>query len=157
MKNLYTSTLKITVQLLKPDCRLKHWIGAARAWVDGERGVLETDVIISLRNHIDGHLFDIASRARFYDLVEKRDGAWKIVQWKMIYDADRMDAVYPGQVPQSFYKGIDLSGYPQPCAYLCLFLEKSGRAPAKKIATFGSADETAIKAQGRKWLKGGGL
>ena len=36
--------------------------------------MLETDVLILIREFIDGTLFDYTSYARFYDLFEKRDG-----------------------------------------------------------------------------------
>ncbi|MDP6427317.1 MAG: nuclear transport factor 2 family protein [Rhodospirillales bacterium] len=137
---------------LGPDERSKHWLGNARIWVTGERGVAEIDAMIMLRANLDGYLFDFTVRSRFYDLVEKRDGAWKIQQWKMIYDADRMDAVEPGKVPQSFYDGIDLAPYPSGCAYLCYWLAKSGRVPADNIVSINTQAEADIKAEGERWL-----
>ena len=104
----------------RPEERVKHWLGNTRVWVNGDRGVAEVDTIVMMRGYIGGYLFDVSSRARFYDLVEKQDGTWKISQWRMIYDADRMDAVEPGKVPQAFYDEIALSPFPNACAYLCL-------------------------------------
>ena len=61
----------------------------------GTRAVLETDVLVLIREFIDGSLFDYTSYARFYDLFEKRAGAWRIAEWNCIYDKDRLDPVAP--------------------------------------------------------------
>src|SRR5882757_8723259 len=53
----------------------------------------ETDVLILIREFIDATLFDYTSYARFYDLLEKRAGIWRIVEWNCIYDKDRLDPV----------------------------------------------------------------
>lgn len=138
-----------------PDERGKHWLGGARYWIEGDRAVAETDAMILGRVRLDGHLFDTTTWARFYDLVERRDGDWKIVQWKMIYDADRMDAVEPGKVPASFHENIDLSPYPAACAHLCYRLAKSGQSVGGNIVSRGSEAEAACKDEGRRWLAGG--
>lgn len=145
---------KKSLAKLQPEERVKHWLGNARVWIDGDRGVAETDVMVTSRAFLDEHLFDFTSRARFYDLVEHRDGAWKITQWKMIYDADRMDAVEPHKVPASFYDGIDLSPYPSACAYLCYRLEKSGRPVGDNIIGFGTPEADELVAEGKHWLAG---
>lgn len=137
---------------LGPEERSKHWLGNARIWVNGERGVAEVDATIILRAYIDGYLFDFSARSRFYDLVEKRNGAWKIMKWNMIYDADRMDAVEPGKVPQAFYDGVDLNPYPHSCAYLCYRLAKSGRELSTNIVSINTQAEANLKADGERWL-----
>jgi hypothetical protein len=45
-----------------------------RSEIRGARAVLETDVLILIREFLDGTLFDYTSYARFYDLFEKRAG-----------------------------------------------------------------------------------
>ena len=81
-----------------------------RSWVRETRGVLETDVMILIREFIDGDLCDYTSQARFYDLLEKRDGVWRILEWSCIYDKDRLDPVVPswdasGLYDQACWKG----------------------------------------------------
>ena len=137
-----------------PEERGKHWLGSARYWIEGDRAVAETDAMILGRVRLDGHLFDTTTWARFYDLVERRDGDWKIIQWKMIYDADRMDAVAPVTVPAAFHENIDLSPYPAACAHLCYRLAKSGQSVGGNIISRGSEAEAACKDEGRRWLAG---
>ena len=143
---------KASMARLRPEERAKHWLGNARFRVRGDRAVAEVDTIIASRAFVDDHLFDFTSRARFYDLVERRDGDWKIVQWKMIYDADRMDAVEPHRVPAEFYAEMDLSPYPPACAHLCYRLARSGRRISDDIVCVGTAAEDAVKEEGRRWL-----
>ena len=63
----------------KPEEHRKHWLGNMRAKVNGTRALLETDVLILIREFIDGSLFDYTSYARFYDLFEQRAGVWRIL------------------------------------------------------------------------------
>jgi hypothetical protein len=63
---------------MKPEERNKHLLGNMRVARSGERATLETDVQIAVRESIDGHLFDYTSYARFFDLMVKHEGAWKI-------------------------------------------------------------------------------
>ena len=72
----------------KPEEHRKHWLGNMRAEIKGNRAVLETDVQIMIREYIGDSLYDCTSYARFYDLMEKRDGAWRIGEWQTIYDKD---------------------------------------------------------------------
>ncbi|NQV56227.1 MAG: nuclear transport factor 2 family protein [Rhodospirillales bacterium] len=138
----------------KPEERGKHWLGNSRIWVKGGRAVAEVDAQVLSRKYLEGYLFDFTAWARFYDLVEKRDGVWKITQWKMIYDADRMDAVEPGKVPQSFYEGIDLTPYPRGCAHLCHRLNLAGRSSMDNIISINTPEEAETKAEGERWLAG---
>lgn len=139
---------------LKPDERIKHWLGNARVWMEGDRGIAEVDVMISARNFVDGYLFDITTWARFCDFVERRGGEWKISQWKMIYDADRMDAVEPSRVPIEYFETMDLSTFPPACGHLCYRLARSGRDISKKIIGRNTDAERELKIEAKRWLEG---
>ena len=54
----------------KPEEHRKHWLGNMRSGIRGARAVLETDVLILIREFLDGTLFDYTSYAQFYDLFE---------------------------------------------------------------------------------------
>ncbi len=132
----------------------KHLLGNSRVWINGERAVAEVDVLIQSRVYLDSYLFDFSSRARFFDLVERRDGDWKICQWKAVYDADRMDAAEPYRVPAEFYEGIDLSPFPPACAFLCYRITRGGRVISKDIACINTDAEAQIKDEAQRWLEG---
>src|SRR5215469_2570979 len=88
----------------------KHWFGNARAWINGDRALLETDAMVMLRHRLDGILFDSTLYIRLFDRMERRQGQWRILRMDAIYDKDRIDPVIPGSVPPGFFAGVDISG-----------------------------------------------
>jgi hypothetical protein len=86
----------------------KHWLGNMRAEINGDRAVLETDAMVLIREYIDAHLFDYCCHLRFYDLLAKRDGVWRLSKASCIYEKDRLDPVVPSTVPASFFAAIEL-------------------------------------------------
>ena len=137
----------------RPEERSKHLLGNMRAEVNGDRAILEADTVITVREFIDGHLFDFASHARFYHLVEKRGGEWRILQANCIYEKDRLEPVIPGSVPASFYDQVDLSGPDNGFAFMKFRQTKKGRA-IPKVPMAGSAEETALREAAKRWLNG---
>ena len=137
----------------RPEERSKHLLGNMRAEVNGDRAILEADTVITVREFIDDHLFDFASHARFYHLVEKRGGEWRILQANCIYEKDRLEPVIPGSVPASFYDQVDLSGPDNGFAFMKFRQTKKGRA-IPKVPMAGSAEETALREAAKRWLNG---
>lgn len=136
----------------KPGEHRKHWLGNMRAEVNGARALLETDVQILIREYIDGALYDCASFARFYDLIERRDGAWRIFEWNTIYDLDRVDPVVPGGGAAPFYADADLAGPGSGFAFMKVRQALKGRTVPDGIVIGGSADEAALRRRGQQWL-----
>ena len=133
--------------------RSKHLLGNMRADVNGNRAILEADTVITVREFIDSHLFDFASHARFFHLVEKRNGAWRILQANCIYEKDRLDPVIPGSVPASFFDQVKVAGPDNGFAFMRFRQTKKGRTiPPVPLA--GSAEEAALRAEARRWLAG---
>ena len=100
----------------KPEEHRKHWLGNMRSEINGTHAVLETDVLILIREFIDGTLFDYTSYARFYDLFEKRGALWRILEWNRIYDKDRLDPVVPAGDAASVEAQAALEGPESGCA-----------------------------------------
>jgi hypothetical protein len=138
----------------RPEERAKHLLGNMRADVNGHRALLEADAQITVREYIDGHLFDFASSARFYHLMEKRDGVWRIYRANCIYEKDRLDPVVPGSVPSSFYEQIALAGPESGFACMRLRQTKKGRTIPTGLPLAGSREEAALRAHGQRWLAG---
>lgn len=85
---------------------------------------------------------------RFYDMLEKRDGVWRILRRQVVYDFGTFDFPF-GQVE------IDKEAakrYPAAYAPLAYLLEKSGFPVQRVFATKGSALEADMKAQAQRWL-----
>jgi hypothetical protein len=75
-----------------------HQLGGSVITVSGDRAVSMTKMVISQRGAIDGVLCDVHAQARHFDLWEKRDGHWGLLERRTIYDRDRIDTVKPGEV-----------------------------------------------------------
>jgi hypothetical protein len=140
---------------LKPTERSKHWIGSYRCDVNGDRAMMETDVLLFARDEIDGKLFDYTAWMRFHDLAERRNGVWRIAKWIAIYDRDRFDPVVPGSVPAEFFASVDFSGGHDAVAFMKLRQAKLGRKMPPDLCLGGSQREADIKAEGRRWLAQG--
>jgi hypothetical protein len=138
----------------KPGHTSRHSLGNQRIQVNGRRGTCETDALIQARDFLDGHWFDYVSWSRFYDFLEKRDGAWRIARWQTVYDKDRLDPVIPGSVPASFFDGLDLAGARGGFAFMELRQKRLERAVPPGVIMGGSAEETNLHAEGRAWLAG---
>jgi SnoaL-like domain len=138
----------------RPEEHHKHWLGNMRADVVGPRAVLETDAMVLIREYVDEYLFDYCCHLRFYDLVEKRDGVWRLSKASCIYEKDRLDPVIPGTVPPSFFAAIDPSGSDAGFAYMRFRQHKKGRAVPAGIVIVGSEAEQELREEGRTWLSG---
>jgi SnoaL-like domain len=140
---------------LKPTERSKHWIGNQRVELNGDRAVMETDVLLFARDDIEGVLFDYTAWMRFHDRAERREGVWRIAKWVAIYDRDRFDPVIPGSVPASFFAGVDFSGGRDAVAFMKLRQAKLGRKMPPGLVIGGSDAEARLKAEGAAWLAQG--
>jgi hypothetical protein len=141
----------------KPEERSQHWLGNCQAAVRGNRAILESDVQILTRDILDGHLFDCTSFGRFFDLFEKREGAWRITKWTAIYDKDRLDPVLPGGVPPSFFVGLERDGGITNGTFMRLRVTKKGRTVPAGMVLAGSEAEVKVRREGEQWLDGGTL
>ncbi|KVH69814.1 hypothetical protein WJ41_18405 [Burkholderia ubonensis] len=81
-------------------------------------------------------------------LVEKRDGAWKIVRRQSIYDMGGF--TFPLSIEP--IDGDVVERFPPEYAALAYLLEKSGFPVRRVFATRGSALETDMKQRGGAWL-----
>jgi hypothetical protein len=138
----------------KPEEHRKHWLGNMRTEVNGTRGVLETDVLILIREFIDGSLFDYTSYARFYDLFEKRANAWRIREWNCIYDKDRLDPVVLSADAASVHAQAVLEGSRSGFAFMQLRQSKRGRAIPDTVVIRDTEEERTLRRRGEAWLAG---
>jgi SnoaL-like domain len=138
----------------RPEEHRKHWLGNMRSEARGTRGVLETDVLILIREFIDGSLFDYTSYARFHDLFEKRAGVWRIREWNCIYDKDRLDPVVPAWDASSVYAQARLEGPQSGFAFMQLRQSKRGRSIPDSVAIRDTEAERTLRRRGEDWLAG---
>jgi ketosteroid isomerase-like protein len=137
----------------KPGDHNKHVISGPWIRVNGDHAFSRCHVNLYIRTTIDGHEFDLQSWFRFFDLLEKRDNAWRIVKRTAVYEKDRLDPVDPRGTPKDFFTGIDLSAFPASAKFLCYRQLRSGRPPSTDIISAHSDKDRALRDEGERWLE----
>ena len=128
------------------DIRTKHLITPPVVTIAGDRAIAETNSVvvgenIALKLGCNAH-------TRFYDLVEKRDGVWKIAKRHCIYDMATF--TFPHGIVD--IDTATVAKYPREYAPLAYLLDRSG-FPVKRIfPTRGGDQEKTIRAFATKWL-----
>jgi SnoaL-like protein len=135
--------------------RSKHHIfpSIVRVGASG-RAVAETNIVIFVRQKIDGVPVDMTSHARFLDRLERRDGRWAIVERTAIYERDRLDPVEPSEAFGKLFTATDLSVYPEAYRYMAARLVAAGRELAPVVYRDGTPDTDQLYARYDAWLVG---
>ncbi len=94
----------------KPGSHTKHLISGPWIRVNGDRAFSRCHVNLYIRAEIDGHEFDVQSWFRFFDLLERRDGVWRIARRTGVYEKDRIEPVDPRGVPDSLFADAQSRG-----------------------------------------------
>jgi hypothetical protein len=75
-----------------PNCR--HEIGYPMIEFDGNRAFAETKYDTISRVPLDdGRFVDFTNEGRYLDILEKRDGVWKVFHRHLVYDATRTQVI----------------------------------------------------------------
>ncbi len=136
-----------------PGDTTKHLLGNSVIERRGSRAVAESDATVIVRAKLDGVAADTTAYLRFLDLMEQRDGTWRIVARTGIYEHDRVDPVAPDPHWPTVYASFDFSGLPESCMHLGATMRLRGRSLASDIVGRGSAEESALKATAERWLQ----
>jgi hypothetical protein len=128
------------------DFKTKHLIALPVVTFHGTKAITETNAIVvgfntALRLGCEAH-------CRFYDHIEKRDGAWKILE-RHIYDMASF--TFPYGIVELDTSAIQK--YPIEYAPLTYLLQQSGFPVTSIYPTKGSDLDKTIKAEGKTWLK----
>jgi len=134
--------------------RSKHLMLPSVVRVAGDRAAAETNVIIMVRQKIDGVLADLTSFARFLDRLERRNNRWAILERIAVYERDRLDPVEPSDAFAKLFTASDLSAYPEAYRYMAARLIAAGRTLAPVVYRDGSADTARIYTRHEVWLSG---
>jgi hypothetical protein len=142
----FTDFVDRSMQMSASDLRTKHVITSPLVTINGNKAIAETNAIIVGENVSLG--LGCSSHSRFYDLLEKRNGSWKILKRQCIYDMGSFN--FPRGIVEIDAEVVQR--YPREYAPLAYVLEKSG-FPVKRVFATKSGDlEKAIKADGQNWL-----
>jgi len=123
----------------------KHFMGAPVLQIEGNRAVAETNAILTaVNNEIK---IGFTAHTRFFDLLEKREGRWKIAKRNNIYDMSFFS--FPmGPVPIDQEKA---ARHPWEYAALAYVIEASGHSVTGVHPTRHSELETALRLAGAQW------
>jgi hypothetical protein len=130
----------------------KHLIFPAVVRAAGDRAVAETNVVIEVRQAIEGLAVDMTARARFLDRLERRDGGWRLLERAAVYEQDRLDPVEPSTAFGLVLKASSASKFPEPYRYMALRLDAANRPLAEPVHYDGSAPTKELYARYEAWL-----
>ncbi len=139
-------------EMAEKGSQAKHIVAQPFIKINGNRAVSEANVTLLARAG-DGHLeIDLTTYARFYDLLEKREGVWRILKRTAIYEKDRIDCVRPSLLFWIASLFINLKKYPKACRFTGFALEKAGYEVAKNIVEDHSEELKLLNEEGDDWL-----
>jgi hypothetical protein len=145
-EGLVTDFVAGSIKMGASDLRTKHLIGTPVVSFNGIKAIVETNAVIVADNvRLD---LGCESHNRLYDLVEKRDGAWKLVKRQSVYDMGSF--TFP-RGPVQIDRDV-VEKYPREYAALAYLLEKGGFPVERVFATRGSELEREMKVDGQRWL-----
>ena len=136
----------------KPGTHMKHVISEPWIKIIGNHAFSRCHADLYIRTILEGHEIDLQVWIRFFDLLERRDGAWKILKRTGVYDKDRLDPVDPRGLPADFFSSMDLSTFPASAKFFCYWAKRTGLPPLTGITSVYSDAEQALKNEGEAWL-----
>ena len=122
--------------------------------VNGTRAVSEANLILLARGSNGPLEIDLTTFARFYDLLEKRGGSWRICKRTAIYERDRMDPVKPSLLFWILCIFSNFKKYPKSCRFLGFALEKAGYELKQNIVEDNTDELSLLYKSGDDWLLG---
>jgi hypothetical protein len=134
--------------------RSKHLIFPSLVRVNGGRAVAETNIVILVRQTIDGIPCDLTSYGRFFDRFERHD-RWVILERTAIYEQDRLDPVQPSPAFDAMMLTADVAQYPAPYRYMAFRVVAAGRTLAPPVHCDGTPETDALYARYNAWLERG--
>lgn len=129
-----------------------HFLGGFTCEIAGDRAVTQTKMTISQRGEVHGVLVDVVCTGRFFDFLEKRDGAWGMCLRQPIYEKDRMDPVTPGASVDLDHDG--LTSFPVGYRHLAYLQSQVGYPVKKDMPGLKGPEVETLYATGDDWLAG---
>jgi hypothetical protein len=126
-----------------------HWIV-----INGDRATAECDLVLFTRTTVEGTELDFATWSRRLHLMAREDGEWKIWRRFAIYEKDRVDPVDPAVDLAQRLQQAELAKYPRQLRHHLWRNEVRGSEPARNLCIRGTAQESAVREEARKWISG---
>ncbi|QPF91176.1 nuclear transport factor 2 family protein [Bradyrhizobium commune] len=132
--------------------RILHFLGGTSIDLAGARAIAQTKMTISQRASVHDVLCDVVCTGRFYDFLEKRQGAWGIVRRQPIYEKDRIDPVDPAAMLRLDQKALAV--LPEGYRHLAYMQELIGYKVKRDMPGLTGAEVEKLYGEGRDWLAG---
>jgi len=121
-----------------------------------DRAVVETPVIIRVRQKFNGVEVDLTSCSRFLDRVVRHAGGWLIAERAAIYERDRLDPVEPSSAFDALFAAAETAHYPEQYRYMAFRIAHAqGRTLASVVYRDGGVETADLYARYSAWLAGG--
>jgi hypothetical protein len=130
--------------------RSQHFLGGTVAEIKGARAIVQTRMSINVRSRLDGVEVDAVCLGRFFDRVERRQGAWRIAKRSVIYEKDRIDPVDPDAVI-SLDPAL-LGRFPEGYRHLAYLQTKNGVQVNPNLPTARGEALEKLLSEARAWL-----
>jgi hypothetical protein len=130
-----------------------HFLGGTAIDLSGDRAIAQTKMTISQRAEVDGVLCDVVCTGRFYDFLERRDGAWGLVLRQPIYEKDRLDPLDPA-ARLELDRAL-LERFPAGYRHLAYAQTRIGFDVKPDMPGLTGPEVEALYARGARWLDGG--
>jgi hypothetical protein len=121
----------------------------------GARAIAQTKMTISQRATVQDVECDVVCTGRFYDFLERRDGAWGIVLRQPIYEKDRLDPLDPAASLR-----LDpnlLASFPVGYRHLAYVQSQLGFDVKRDMPGLTGPATDRLYRRGARWLAGGEL
>jgi hypothetical protein len=129
-----------------------HFLGGSSVDVAGERAIAQTKMTISQRAEVHGVLCDVVCTGRFYDFLERREGAWGIVLRQPIYEKDRLDPLDPAAELE--LDASQLERFPAGYRHLAYVQTEIGFTVKPDMPGLTGPEVEDLYARGKAWLDG---
>jgi hypothetical protein len=133
--------------------RILHFLGGTAVDLAGDRAIAQTKMTISQRAEVDGVACDVVCTGRFYDFLERRDGAWGLVLRQPIYEKDRLDPLDPA-ASLDLDRSL-LERFPDGYRHLAYAQTRIGFEVKRDMPGLKGPEVEALYARGAAWLRGG--
>ena len=131
-----------------------HFLGGTSIALRGSRAIVQTKMMISSRDCVDGCGCDVVCTGRFYDFFERRAGRWAIVERQPIYEKDRLDPLDPAKMPK--FDPEVFNSIPSGYRHLGYIQVKRGLPVKRNMPGLRGPEVEALYARGKAWLAGQG-
>ena len=130
-----------------------HTLGGSVIDINGLRAIAQTKMAISQRAVVHDVLSDVVCHGRFYDLLEKQSGRWRLVERQPIYEKDRIDPVDPAA--ELTLDPERLARFPEGYRHLAYLQTSLGMTVKDDMPQLRGPLVEALYLRGQRWLAGG--